>query len=292
MSDSPLLPEAETRRPCLVVVSGVGIGRVFPLKERTAIGRAPEGDVVLPHPTVSWHHAIVKWRRGTITVRDLGSRNGTLVGVDKIKSRELVEGDVLAIGGAMALKLVQLSERAVASATVAEQENRDPVTGMANAASLLDRLRVELSITQENDLPMILTFFRVDGLSHLAEDSLVEEAMRKVARAIHDAMTCEGMLARSADGEFLALTRTLVSLAREMADNARIKVGRRLLPWGRLPCTLAGAVVPTLPTASLSADEILTSAGEKAQTALSRIANAIVVLEPVGALALGAPEVW
>jgi pSer/pThr/pTyr-binding forkhead associated (FHA) protein len=269
----------------LVVVAGFGIGRVCPLKPQTTIGRAPDSDLAFPYPTVSWNHAVLTWTDGKVTVRDLGSRNGTLVGVDKVKFRELVEGDVVAIGDTIVLKLVYLDARDLARLALESGKERDPATGMANATTLLDRLRVEQRFTNDNDLPIILTFFRVDGLARLGKDSMVESTMRRAARAIQDSMRCEVVLARSAYGEFISLTRTIVSLAREMANQARIesrRTGSRL-PWRRTPSyTLAVALVPVLPRPNLSADEILSVAQSKAQAALSDISNDVVVLDPVG----------
>jgi hypothetical protein len=97
-------PRSSTgNRPYLVVVAGFGIGRAFAVLECTRIGRDPEGEVVLPYWTVSWRHLTVSYRDGIVVAEDLGSRNGTFVGVDKIKRRELAEGDVLAIGDSIAL---------------------------------------------------------------------------------------------------------------------------------------------------------------------------------------------
>jgi GGDEF domain-containing protein len=268
MPDSSPPSSPEAKHPCLVVVGGFGIGRVFPLKVKTAIGRAPDNDVVLPYPTVSWNHAVVSCRDGVVAVRDLGSRNGTLVGVEKVRYRELVEGDV--IGDTMVFKLVKLDGQGVASAPFASQHERDPATGTANVASLLDRLRVEQSLPQENDLPIILTFFRVGGLAQFDEDAMIEKVMRNTARTIQAAMRCEVVLARAGYDEFIALSRTVASLAREMANQARIGMASSAsrLFWRRPPsCTLAAAIVPVSSGHSVTAEDVLTSARALAQAA-------------------------
>jgi pSer/pThr/pTyr-binding forkhead associated (FHA) protein len=58
------------------VVAGIGVGRAFPVKERTQIGRDPDGDVVLPARTISWRHLVVSDRDGAVVAEDLGSRMG------------------------------------------------------------------------------------------------------------------------------------------------------------------------------------------------------------------------
>jgi hypothetical protein len=64
----------------LVIVSGPLAGTRFSLThELTTIGRDPDSDVFLDEPTISRRHAVIH-RYGTeFTIRDLGSRNQTLV---------------------------------------------------------------------------------------------------------------------------------------------------------------------------------------------------------------------
>jgi pSer/pThr/pTyr-binding forkhead associated (FHA) protein len=69
--------------------------------ERVTVGRAPSNDVVLDHDgTVSSLHAVLECYAGGWTLRDLGSRNGTLVGGTRIVAeRALRGGDELRVGG-------------------------------------------------------------------------------------------------------------------------------------------------------------------------------------------------
>lgn len=63
------------------------------------LGRDPQCDHVLEHPMVSWRHAKITRRDGQVWVEDLGSRNGTYVNGERVhRSREVAEGDVLALG--------------------------------------------------------------------------------------------------------------------------------------------------------------------------------------------------
>lgn len=72
--------EIEPERP-----SEHGRFRRLPLRSETLrIGRAPDNDVVLNEPNISWHHA--QLRPGMPpTVVDLGSRNGVRVGSEMIR---------------------------------------------------------------------------------------------------------------------------------------------------------------------------------------------------------------
>jgi pSer/pThr/pTyr-binding forkhead associated (FHA) protein len=270
------------RQPYLVGVAGFGIGRVFPIKERTQIGRDPDGDVVLPYWTVSWRHLMVSFRDGVVVAEDLGSRNGTFVGVDKIKRRELAEGDVLAIGDSIVLKLVYASHGGVPGAAEAYQLPRDQVTGVANAASLLDRLRVEQAEMAGQGDPIILVFFRFDGVDGFDELSLVEDAMRQVAIVVLQSMKGETLLARSADGEFIAMARAPAEKVRKMAADAcsrlRRQLGKRFEPAS---FSLTAAVVPVATTSAVEPEAVLKLAREKAYLALARVPAGVVATTPL-----------
>jgi ABC-type multidrug transport system ATPase subunit len=58
----------------------VSVDTLFGTKSRLTIGRAPDCDVCLPHPTVSRRHALLERLPQGIRLSDLGSVNGVLVG--------------------------------------------------------------------------------------------------------------------------------------------------------------------------------------------------------------------
>ncbi len=74
---------------------------VVPLAEgsEVVVGRT-EGEIRVDSPRVSRRHAAFALRGGTLSVEDLGSRNGTRVGPAVLRSerRELAGGDVIAVG--------------------------------------------------------------------------------------------------------------------------------------------------------------------------------------------------
>jgi two-component system cell cycle sensor histidine kinase/response regulator CckA len=77
----------------------VGNELLYPLRERTSIGRDAHCDIRLDDPMVSSNHAeIVRDVTGAYRLRDLGSRRGTFVGTRQIDEIELHDGDELLIG--------------------------------------------------------------------------------------------------------------------------------------------------------------------------------------------------
>lgn len=85
----------------LTFVAGGGTVGSFPLApggENWVAGRSNDADLVLADDTVSRKHARIYRGRGTLWVRDLGSRNGTQVNGRSIAHHRLRPGDRITIG--------------------------------------------------------------------------------------------------------------------------------------------------------------------------------------------------
>ena len=99
-SADAMLAAGALRGPVLVVRSGGGrAGEVFEqIGPRTLIGRSPECDVFLDDVTVSRRHAELLREGEQVTIRDLGSLNGTFVNRHRIEEAVLEDDDELQIG--------------------------------------------------------------------------------------------------------------------------------------------------------------------------------------------------
>jgi pSer/pThr/pTyr-binding forkhead associated (FHA) protein len=83
----------------LVVASGPGRGKHFLLDEgEHEAGRNPQALIFLDDITVSRHHASFTAAEDRLTVRDLGSTNGTYVNGQRVDSGELHSGDEVIVG--------------------------------------------------------------------------------------------------------------------------------------------------------------------------------------------------
>lgn len=69
-------------------------------RDRLLLGRAPGCDLVLGGPGVSRAHLAIFRRAGELWAEDLGSRNGTWAGGERVALRRLADGDVLRLAGA------------------------------------------------------------------------------------------------------------------------------------------------------------------------------------------------
>jgi DNA-binding winged helix-turn-helix (wHTH) protein len=77
--------------------------RMVPLSEgENVVGRDPDCALTIPSGLVSRHHARIVVTGERATLRDLGSKNGTLVDGRQVKGdRQLAEGDEVRIGPAL-----------------------------------------------------------------------------------------------------------------------------------------------------------------------------------------------
>jgi len=82
----------------LVRTDGLG-ERVLELKLGTnSVGRSPENDFQIDHPTISSHHCELRIEDGQLVVTDAGSTNGTFVDGEPIKEVRLNAGQLFSVG--------------------------------------------------------------------------------------------------------------------------------------------------------------------------------------------------
>ena len=87
----------------LYVERGPGVGQLLPIKQGVLVlGRASTSDLRLQHPSISRRHAQLTRRGDHLTLKDLGSQNGTYVNRARLAGEiELRSGDELALGNAL-----------------------------------------------------------------------------------------------------------------------------------------------------------------------------------------------
>jgi DNA-binding winged helix-turn-helix (wHTH) protein len=93
------LPDAQLDGPAARCWLWSEMGR-FPLREGdNVLGRGEDARVVLESSMVSRHHARVTVRGDVALIEDLGSKNGTYVGDERVSTpRQLQEGDQIRVG--------------------------------------------------------------------------------------------------------------------------------------------------------------------------------------------------
>lgn len=91
------------------------------------IGRDPTSAIAVVDPSVSRRHCVVRREDGRFQIKDLESRNGTLVNGVAIRDHWLLHGDEIATGDSVFLFLLEEDERATPASQV-EFEESHPTT--------------------------------------------------------------------------------------------------------------------------------------------------------------------
>ncbi len=115
-------------RPRLLVISGPSKDQLIPLPDGEAtVGRDPANVVAVVDPSVSRKHCLLRREEdGRYQIRDLDSRNGTIVNGISVKEQWLRHGDEIATGDSVFLFLVEDEDRAIASSQVEFDDRRPP----------------------------------------------------------------------------------------------------------------------------------------------------------------------
>lgn len=120
-------------------VSGRYEGLDFPLDDRRSYiaGRSSEVDLILADDAVSRKHARFYPSRGQIWVRDLGSRNGTVINGQSVERHMLREGDRIAIGSSLA-KVARNDPDSLSSKRAGEAHRSAEMSNRSMAGSIED----------------------------------------------------------------------------------------------------------------------------------------------------------
>lgn len=152
----------------LVLVQTDGSKREIPLsKPRTIIGRDISCQIRIPVSAVSRQHCEVLVEDQRLTIKDLGSSNGTFVNRRRVNQTELSAGDIVGVGPAVfAVRmdgeplnidadaiLKQASQPATGTAAVGRSAASGGA-GKAKKESLLDELEGELPAGGKEDSSM------------------------------------------------------------------------------------------------------------------------------------------
>ncbi len=112
------------------------------------MGRDPANAIPVVDPSVSRKHCLLRREDGRFQIKDLESRNGTLVNGLAVKEQWLRHGDEIAIGDSVFLFLLEDGERAAPSSRVEFDDARPTETRLIQAKDAIylqpDRLLREL----------------------------------------------------------------------------------------------------------------------------------------------------
>jgi diguanylate cyclase (GGDEF)-like protein len=228
---TPVVDEARSTQPVLLVIRGLNVGETFALgAEERVLGRGPKIDFDLPDDSVSRRHASIRVEEGAPTLRDLGSRNGTFVNGKRVEGAvRLAEGDKIQVSPGTILKLTYADRQdETFQRRMYETSLRDPLTLAFNRRYFLDRLDRELRFARRHAQPISVILLDVDGLAAVNERlglTAGDAVLADLARRVHALVRHEDVVARTGGDELAVLLRsTTAAAAATIAERIRAAV--------------------------------------------------------------------
>jgi diguanylate cyclase (GGDEF)-like protein len=251
-------PETEEdRRPYLVIIGGDHLGAIHKIDKTPAIiGRGDDADIRIADDGISREHVEVIGQREHVTVRDLGSTNGTFHNGRKVDEVELVDGDKISIGSTTILKFSyrdgfdEAFEQRLSSLGI-----RDELTRALKKAFFLDRLESEVAFSIRHRTPLALIMWSLDGfdaLTKLHGPTIGASLLSAAAYAVTRVIRREDVFVRYGGDEFGLLCRnTPVEAAVQLAERVRGVLGTTSVRVGAESVQVTGSFgVATCPAAA------------------------------------------
>ncbi|HEV3305378.1 MAG TPA: sigma 54-interacting transcriptional regulator [Candidatus Sulfotelmatobacter sp.] len=155
-------------RPRLLVLSGPLKDSTIPLAEgEITIGREASNGIAVVDPSVSRKHCAILGREGRFQVRDLESRNGTMVNGTVVEEQWLQHGDEIGAGDSCFLFLLEEGEVTAPGRVEFEEGQRTAETTVIHPRDVVylqpDRLSRELPVNSQvaRNLNALLKISRV-----------------------------------------------------------------------------------------------------------------------------------
>jgi two-component system cell cycle response regulator len=228
----------ESKRPYLVIIGGAHLGQIHKLGRTPAIiGRSQDADIMIADDGISREHIEIMGEHARVTVRDLGSTNGTFHNGHKVDEVELVDGDKISIGSTTILKFSyrdgfdEAFEQRLSSLGI-----RDGVTRALKKAFFLDRLESEVAFSIRHRTPSALIMWDLDGFDSVNElhgRAVGASVLSATAYAVSRVIRREDVFVRYGGEEFGLLCRdTSIEAAVRMAERLREAIGATIIRVG------------------------------------------------------------
>jgi diguanylate cyclase (GGDEF)-like protein len=206
----PLVQDRD--RAYLIVLAGNNVGEMYKItKSETIIGRGSQADIHVVDDGISRRHAMIIHRGDEISVKDLGSTNGTFCNGQRVTEQALSDGDKIQVGSTTILKFTfhdSLDESF--QRQMYESALRDGLTKIFNKKYFQDRLESEFAYSVRHQSPLSLVMFDIDHFKqindthgHLAGDAVLVTLANAVTQTIRQ----EDVFARYGGEEFVVICR-------------------------------------------------------------------------------------
>jgi diguanylate cyclase (GGDEF)-like protein len=226
-ADEITKPVQDRDRAYLIVLAGTSVGEMYKItKSETVIGRGSKADIHVIDDGISRRHAMIVHNGTQISIKDLGSTNGTYCNGERVSEKALSDGDKIQVGSTTILKFTfhdSLDESF--QRQMYESALRDGLTKIFNKKYFLDRIESEFAYAVRHKSPLSLVMFDIDHFKkindtwgHLAGDY----ALVTLTNAVGQTIRQEDVFARYGGEEFVVICRG-VDLAGATAFGERVR---------------------------------------------------------------------
>jgi two-component system cell cycle response regulator len=259
------------KRPYLLIISGAHVGELHKIdKTRTIIGRDQSADIRIVDDGISREHVELLLEGERVSIRDLGSTNGTYRNGARIAVAEIADGDKISLGSTTVLKFTNqdgideaYEQRIYLSAM------RDGLTQALKREFFLERLDGEVAYSIRHASPVALILWDLDKFKavndshgHPAGDLVLAAA----ARAVKGQIRHEDVFGRYGGEEFALICRAMQAEgARRIAERLRNVIERTVVDIGSTSLRITASFgVATCPSTGISTPSELVAAADAA----------------------------
>lgn len=190
-SDSQI---ASRELPLLVVMHGSLLGMTYKVGDAPlVIGRSTKCGVPLDDDNASRQHAQLERHGDRVTLRDLGSTNGTYVNAEKVSEVILQDGDLIQVGGSLFKFLRSSDVESKFFGQMYTLATTDFLTGIFNRQHIISKLESEYARALRYERPLSIILYDLDRfkqindkLGHLTGDQLLIESSKLVMESIRN----------------------------------------------------------------------------------------------------------
>jgi len=165
-------------------------GTMFALgKPNITIGRRAGQDIVMPEPTVSGSHAVLRWASGSWTIEDTGSTNGTFAdySYDRKQTIQLLHGAEIQLGESR-VKIVSFPDGSPQHERArAYLARRDGLTGLLSREQLVRTMEDDRGFGEWAGVPLTVARYQIRGPNrHVSDRPAILEmlALRRAAQRV------------------------------------------------------------------------------------------------------------
>jgi diguanylate cyclase (GGDEF)-like protein len=293
--DTTVIPEAaylsgqqfSRTRPCLIILMGLEIGKLYPLLSSLVIGRGAAVDLQLQGSGISREHCRVLVEAKGVILEDRNSSNGTYLNGQRVRREVLKDGDKIQIGPSTILKFTYCD---ALEETVAQQLGdlalRDSLTNAFSKRYFLNRLDSEVHYSLRHQSSLSLLLFDLDNFKlvndrygHLAGDWVLAQFAEQVQINIRN----EDIFARYGGEEFVVLTRNVErDLGLSLASRLRHQVEHLTLNFRGQPISITTSIgLASMPLMGItSANHLIAAADQALYSAKAMGRNCVMVYNP------------